>query len=143
MRTRKNRDFFTILGEMQTNEFYMIKGTGETPEVIMNKAEGLISFSGRSLPENPRVFYGPIKNWIKEYSTNPAQKTKVVFDLEYFNTSSSKMILEIIEIIRDIYPSPDNLLMEWHYMEDDEDMLEAGEDFSEVADIKFRYCSYN
>lgn len=143
MRTKPNRDFFTTFEEMQTNEFFMIKGTAETPEVILNRTEGLISFSGRSLPENPRIFYNPIKNWIKNYSESPAEKTKVVFDLEYFNTASSKMILEIIEIIREIYSSTDNLTMEWHYMEDDEDMLEAGEDFSEVADVKFNYFSYN
>ena len=142
MRKKTGKEIFTILQEMQTSDYYMIKGTAETPEVVMNKQEGLISLSGRSLPENPRIFYGPLKEWLREYAKNPAEKTKVVFDMEYFNTSSSKMILELLDIIRDFYNDPNKLEFEWHYMEDDEDMLEAGEDFASVADVKFNYFSY-
>ena len=123
-------------------EIINIEGTSETPEVILNAKEGIVRFSGRSLPENPKIFYSPFKEWLTEYAKNPAPVTHVVFVFDYFNTASSKLIMEIIDIIKTVEENNSKLIIEWHYQEDDEDMLEAGEDFEAVTGVSFNYISY-
>jgi len=119
-----------------------IKGTVETPEVILNKNEGELKFSGRSMPEDAKEFYAPLKEWISQYASNPTAGTRVVFAYEYFNTASSKMVMELIEEVKKIGENDPQLNVEWHYLEDDDDMLEAGEDYEEIVGIEFQYQSY-
>ena len=120
-----------------------IKGSAETPEVILNKNEGEIKFSGRSMPEDAKSFYLPLIEWIEKYAESPAPGTHVVFEYEYFNTASSKMIMEIIEEVKKIGDKDKQLKVEWHYLEDDDDMLEAGEDYEEMTGVTFEYMSYD
>src|SRR6056297_2509149 len=110
-----------------------IEASSETPEVILNKNEGEIKFSGRSMPEDAKSFYLPLIEWIEKYAESPAPGTHVVFEYEYFNTASSKMIMEIIEEVKKIGDKDKQLKVEWHYLEDDDDMLEAGEDYEEMT----------
>ena len=119
-----------------------IQGTSENPEIQLNKNNGEIKFSGRSMPEDAKGFYNPLKEWIKNYSNDPKQGTKVIFAYEYFNTASSKMIMELIETVKMIGEKDPDLRVEWHYLEDDDDMLEAGEDYSDITGLDFEYFSY-
>lgn len=137
-----HKEIISELEELQNKAYFYIKGTAETPEVLLNSNEGKIRFSGRSLPENPKSFFIPIKNWLAEYAKDPVNGTRVVFELEYFNTSSSKMILDMLDIIRTIKQRDENLVVEWHYLEDDDDMLEAGEDFADVAELELKFFAH-
>ena len=74
---------------------------------------------------------------------SPNEKTKVKFNFEYYNTSSSKMILKLLEKFRDIHRSGYDVEVHWHYMEDDEDMIEAGEDYSENIKVPFKFIAHN
>lgn len=130
------------LSEIQGKEKVEIKRTTETPEILLCKNEGKIKFEGRSLPENPKDFYAPIKSWLSVYAENPPQKTHVTFMFDYFNTSSSKVIMEIIDILKSIESRNGEVIIDWLYQEDDEDMLEAGEDFASITDASFNYFSY-
>jgi len=80
-----------------------IKGTDDTPNVILDAQNNIIEFSGRSLPEDVATFYAPIIEWIIQYAKTPNPKTNVVFKLEYFNTASSKMILDIFLKFEEIH----------------------------------------
>ena len=124
------------------DEIINIDGTTESPEISLNAREGIIRFSGRSLPENPKTFYSPFKEWLTEYAKNPAPVTHASFIFDYFNTASSKLIMEIIDVIKTVEENNSKLIIEWHYQEDDEDMLEAGEDFEAVTGVSFNYISY-
>ncbi len=126
----------------QKKDIFFLKGTKETPEVTLNKTEGLIKISGRSFPEDAKSFYKDIKKWLFDYSEHPKQGTHFVFMLEYFNTMSSKMILEIFNILKQIETKDELLRIDWHYCIDDDDMLEAGEDFAEIAEINVNFFSY-
>ena len=55
--------------------------------------------------------------------------------MEYFNTSSSKCILDVFKKLESIADS--EVSIKWFYEEDDEDMLEAGEDYEAIIDLKF------
>jgi len=138
----ENQDIQNVLEKDFNQDKIFLKGTSETPEVALDKTNGTIKLSGRSLPEDARSFYKNIVYWLNKYAEDPKQGTHAVFVFEYFNTASSKMILELLDILKEIEAKDENLKIDWHYMEDDDDMLEAGEDFAEIAYLTFNYISY-
>ncbi|HDP55529.1 MAG TPA: DUF1987 domain-containing protein [Bacteroidetes bacterium] len=124
-------------------EKIVIEPTNETPKVILDKENNIFKFSGNSLPEDVATFFSPIISWFDEYAKMPNETTKIIFNLEYYNTSSSKMILKLLEKFRDIHRRGYNIEVHWHYMEDDEDMIEAGEDYSENIKIPFKFIAHS
>jgi hypothetical protein len=119
-----------------------IKGTEDTPNVILDAAENNMEISGRSLPEDVSSFYGPILNWLTEYSKNPNQKTIFNFRLVYFNTASSKLILDILMKLEELNKKGNNVVVRWYYPEDDEDMQEAGNEYADIVEVPFEQISY-
>ena len=73
-----------------------IAATDETPEVSLNPETGVFEFSGHSLPEDVTIFYNPILDWLDQYGASPKNPTKVIFKMDYFNTASSKLILDLL-----------------------------------------------
>jgi hypothetical protein len=110
-----------------------------TPYVLLDAKKGLIEVSGRSFPEDANRFYKPILNWIEEYLTTPNSITQLNFRFTYFNTASSKKILELIKKISVLKKTDNKLLINWYYEEGEEDMLGAGNDFSSVVDVPFKF----
>lgn len=111
-----------------------LEGTAKTPTVDF-KSAGELLIKGRSIPENSIEFYKPLIEWISNYSENPKENTLVNIQLEYFNTSSSKCILDVFKKLESI--SDSSVSVKWFYEEDDEDMLEAGEDYEAIIDLSF------
>ena len=77
-------------------ETIKIQGTEDTPKIILDADNKVLEISGRSLPEDVTAFYEPVLNWLNEYSENPNDKTVFNFKLTYFNTASSKLLLDIL-----------------------------------------------
>ena len=119
-----------------------IKGTDDTPGVILNKEENKFEFSGKSLPEDVNSFYGPVLKWIDEYSSSPNPKTEFNFMLTYFNTASSKVLLDILMKLEDVKSKGGEVQVKWNYPDDDEDMLEAGKEYADLVDVPFVFTSY-
>ena len=124
-------------------EVIKIVGTDDTPSVILDVANEIFEISGRSLPEDVAVFYEPILDWIDRYSEEATGKTIFNFKLVYFNTASSKMILDILLKLEEMHEAGKDVLVRWHYPEDDEDMEEAGEEYSDIVDVPFEQISYS
>ena len=89
----------------------------------------------RSLPENTIDFYSPVLEWIDEYKSSPAKNTIVNVSLEYFNTSSSKLILDIFKKFHEIHESGNSIHVNWFYEEDDPDLQNQGELFQEISGV--------
>ncbi|TLX77153.1 DUF1987 domain-containing protein [Labilibacter sediminis] len=123
-------------------EVINIQGTDDTPNVILDKDNGKFEISGRSLPEDVNMFYEPIMNWIDGYSEGPNGETEFHFKLEYFNTASSKIILDILLKFEEIVEDGHDVRIKWHYHEEEEDMLEAGEEYADIVEIPFDYEPY-
>jgi hypothetical protein len=113
-------------------------GSEDTPKVILDKNNGIFEISGRSLPEDAAEFYQPILDWLTRYESATNSETRFQFKLEYFNTASSKLILDILSKLEDI----EGTVVHWYFHEDDEDMEEAGEEFSELVEIPFEFKTY-
>jgi hypothetical protein len=115
-----------------------IAGTPKTPTIEFNAESGVLLIKGRSIPENSIDFYKPLFDWIDAYALEAKENSTLHMQLEYFNTSSSKCILDIFKKLENIKNSGKDVTVNWHYEEDDEDMLEAGEDYDAIIDIDFK-----
>jgi hypothetical protein len=119
-------------------ESLVIDGTQKTPSVNFDAAKGVIEIKGRSIPENSIEFYKPLVEWLEKYKISPTTQTQVNVQLEYFNTSSSKCILDLFKKLEDIAKAKNDVIINWYYEEDDEDMLEAGEDYESIIKVPFK-----
>ena len=115
----------------------IIEGTPKTPTVRFDSSEGVFKLEGRSIPENSVEFYKPLVDWLENYKDTPLQQTVVEVKLEYFNTSSSKCILDVFKKLELIHKAKNEVQIKWFYEEDDEDMLEAGEDYESIIRVPF------
>lgn len=115
-----------------------LEGTSKTPHVQFDPASGNLELKGRSIPENSIDFYKPLIDWVDRYGRTSAGRTVLSVQLEYFNTSSSKCILDLFKKLEGIRAQGNEVSVLWHYEEDDEDMLEAGEDYAGIINVPFR-----
>ena len=119
-------------------EKYSIDGTPKTPTISFDLASGVLEIKGRSIPENSIEFYKPLVDALDKYAGSPKTATNVNIQLEYFNTSSSKCILDVFKKLENINKNGSAVIINWHYEEDDEDMLEAGEDYQAIINVPFK-----
>jgi len=116
--------------------------TEDTPGVILDKISNEFKFYGKSLPEDVEEFYRPILMWLKSYSEAPLIETKVIFEMEYVNTASSKRLFDVLTLLKEIENTEKgSVKIIWRFFEDDEDLEEAGNDYKDLIglDIEFDY----
>lgn len=120
-------------------EKIFIEPTRVTPLVNFNPEEGFLEIKGRSSPENSILFYQKIIDNLDEYANSGKSEFTANFSFEYFNTSSSKCLFDLFKKISLIKEKGVNLIINWYYEEDDEDMMEAGEDYADLLGLEFNY----
>jgi len=107
------------------------------PDIILDKENGIFEIRGISIPLDSKNFYQPILDFITEYNRDPNEVTHFLFNLRYFNISSSKMLLFILYKLRELHVAGKTVIITWCY--DDEDILEAGKDFEQMSKIPFQF----
>ena len=116
----------------------VMEGTAKTPSISFSSDSGNLSIGGRSIPENSAEFYQPVYDWLDQYALKPAPVTSITIQLEYFNTSSSKCLLDIFRKLEALHKSErSEVNVMWMYEEEDEDMLEAGDDYRTIVLLPF------
>lgn len=115
-----------------------IEGTRKTPTINLNP-QGIIRIEGRSIPEDAEVFFKDMVNWVREYILSPPDSTKVDLSFEYLNSGTSKVVLNLLRGLKELEPQGHKLSVNWYYEEGDDDILERGEYFSSVLDLKIRF----
>ena len=119
-----------------------IEATLDCPDVILDKEMNCFEFNGKALPENPKAFFNPIVDWIKDYAKDPNKETVFSFKMEYINSASQKKIHDIILICKEIHENRNPVYIDWCYHQEDEGMKEEGETLSELVKIPFRFFVY-
>jgi hypothetical protein len=119
-------------------ERIVIEGTPKTPTITFDMTAGTLEIKGRSIPENSIEFYKPLVEQLERYAGKPQSNTNVNIQLEYFNTSSSKCILDVFKKLEAIHKGGSAIIINWYYEQDDEDMLEAGEDYQAIISVPFK-----
>ncbi len=119
-----------------------IQGTDDTPAVVLDAENEVYQLSGRSLPEDVGAFYDPILDWLDDFAESGQSKMTFGFKLEYFNTASSKLLLDILLKLEEMFENGKEIMVKWYFPEDDEDMEEAGEEYADIVDVPFEQISY-
>lgn len=120
----------------------IIEGTEDTPKVTLDKQNSTYLISGRSLPEDVTAFYQPVLEWLDIYALDPADEMVLDIKLEYFNTASSKLILDILLKLEEISEKGKKIEVNWHHDKDDDDMKEAGEEYAEIVTVSVNFIEY-
>lgn len=130
-------------------EKLIIEPTANSPRIVLDPDARNFEFSGESRPENVRKFYLPILEWLEAYI---AEQNKLgdgerssglvcQFNFEYFNSTSAKYILDIFKSLNTINALGISLEIKWLYEQDDEDMLEVGQEMSRMSKLSFDYVT--
>ena len=117
---------------------FTFDGDNKCPKIVLEKS-GELSFFGRSLPENAKEIFNQVFEWMNNYKQEAAELTNINFHLEYFNTTSSKMIFEVMSIAEDMIKSGQNVNINWHYEKDDPDLKYEGELIATNLDIDLNF----
>jgi len=108
-----------------------IVATEYTPYINLDPESRLVEIKGESFPENTFEFYTPILKWLKEL-LNSSGKVTINMEIVYFNSSSSQVFFNLFDQINDsVEENGLEAEINWIYEEDNESVLEAGEDFIE------------
>lgn len=113
-----------------------IEKTNKSPEIVLSGNDGTAIFSGRSIHSDSFMFYEPVIKWFNEYK---GSSLKLDFIFEHINTSTNKSLLQILLSLKPKIDAGIKLNVIWRYDEDDDDMLETGEELELLSNIKFEY----
>jgi SiaC family regulatory phosphoprotein len=103
-----------------------------SPEIDFDFPKHHLRIRGESYPEDVNSFYGPVLEALEAYLRELGRGTcRVDFELLYFNSSSAKAIMTLLERLDDAAARGASVTIYWHYDEEDDTMEELGEEFSE------------
>ncbi|OFX85284.1 MAG: hypothetical protein A2W99_15055 [Bacteroidetes bacterium GWF2_33_16] len=117
----------------------ILEQTDRLPGIHFNKATGKFEIKGTSFPEDSRVFYGPVFDWLNKYEKDPNDFTLFAFKMDYFNSSSSLMILEMLHVLDRIFVAGKKVKVYWFYLSIDIDMLDAGKEYATMVSVPFTF----
>lgn len=120
----------------------IIESTKYTPKIEFIAQTGKLFLSGSSYPENSVEFYQPVIDWINEYIETQDKPMEFNFKITYFNTSTSKCFLIILEILESFHKNGGDVKVFWHFQKDDDDILESGEELFVELDVPHDYVPY-
>ena len=114
-----------------------IKPDKSTPLVYMDAENNQVMIEGRSYMENPQVFYEPIILWMREFLSVIDKESTLTLKIDYLNTSSTKMIMDILDLWEKYFKDGKKLSITWFYDPDNDFGLETGEEYKEDYTIPF------
>ena len=114
-----------------------LANTEDTPYLLLDKENNKFEISGRSLPEDAFEFYTPIHEWLESYVADPNPSTELVMNLDYFNSSSARNIVEMLFILEKITETGKEVKVTWLYQEEDDVMKSRGEEIQSVVELPF------
>ena len=116
-----------------------IAATDRSPEVRMDVANRIISFTGEAYPEDAAAFWGPILQEMQNIvEQEPEELLQVDFQLAYFNSSSAKALMNVFQLLESAAETGTKIRVNWYFQDGDNTLEESGEDFSEdLKSVKF------
>jgi hypothetical protein len=124
-------------------ETLRIEQTDISPLVILDQEDNQFEISGKSMPEDVIGFYQPVLDWLQAYREKPLARTIFNIKLVYFNTASSRLIMDIMLIFEEMVDEGHEVVIRWHSVRSDEDMQEAGKEYEEIIGVPFEHMVYD
>lgn len=114
------------------------ESTGSTPYILIDEEKSYMQFKGESFHENVLEFYSPVFEWLQNYLKGDFQCFVFDCELRYFNSSTAKMLLNILLIMDEACKDGKKVTVNWITTEDNEINIECGEDFEEeIENLEF------
>ena len=123
-------------------EKFHIQPTDDLPGVILDAENNIFKIYGRVLPEDGNKFFKPIINWVSEYVKNPNPETELHMRLDYYNSSTARMLTKMIVELEKIQETDNKVKIIWEYAEDDEVIEERGEELKSIAYLPFELRTF-
>ena len=142
MSTSLNLNQITIVEKFNLLERIEIQERDDTPYVRLDAEEGYCTMVGKSFPPDVSKFFEPIIKWIDALKEAEVKDLSFTFKLDYYNTASSKMMLDMLYKLEELMQDGASVEVVWYYPDDDEDMLDAGEEFERLVDLPFKHVPY-
>lgn len=147
--TSKPGGFLCLCLDITVNKYVMkklsVERTSSSPKVLLDPETNYFEISGESRPSDVASFYSEILSWYENYSqdllksSHALTPTVINLDFEYFNSSSAKYILDLCKMIASTRAKGREIILKWHYEQDDLDMLEAGREMSRISKLPFDF----
>jgi len=113
-----------------------IKATKATPDILFDKEKNILEIKGRSYPGSTKEFYAPVFSWLENYFKQLTdERVTVNLEIIYFNSTSSKVLMDFLSVLEDEINKGKNISVNWFYEDDNDDMLEFGEELQEDIDV--------
>ena len=122
------------------NPLYIEK-TESSPKIDFKPGGNEFIIEGESAPENARLVYFPILEWLEEYKKSGLEKSNAItlrFSFDYLNSLSLKYVYDIIKKMESFTEAGFNASIAWDYMKDDDETRENGEEFSKLVKLDFK-----
>ena len=126
-------------------ENLLIQGTKSTPDISFDETLGVLKVQGYSYPENAAAFYEPVLRWLRGYFERAnAPPLGIELEMIYFNSSSSKILLDLFDMLDQYAAAGQTVSVNWIYDQDNESAYECGLEFEEdVEHMEFRLVRKN
>ena len=115
-----------------------IKGTEYTPEIYL-QTNGKLLLKGISTPSNSYSVYRPVIDWLDNFKLAKPEVIKLIFHLEYINTSTKNMLLQVIQKCNSFKEIGSEVEIIWQYDVEDEDQLDLGHMLESIVRCKFKF----
>ncbi len=117
---------------------FEIEATGSTPEIVLDPEAKTLQIKGICTPENPRLFFDPLFEAMDDFQRNN-DRILIEICLDYFNTGSSKCLLNLFYMVSNNSALKLNSMVNWVIEDSDPDIKESGLLFEEITGLKFNY----
>jgi hypothetical protein len=105
--------------------------TTSTPYILIDEEKSYMRFEGRSFHENVVEFYKDVNNWLDAYLEKDFGVFTFDFEMNYFNSSTSKLLHNMLTKMDECACDKRKVIVNWITTEDNDIIIECGEDFQE------------
>ena len=128
---------------MKTLTINAVQDSPYYPEVVFDAETGVCEIQGESYMEEAYKFYTPLLQWLKTYTLEEGNAVTLNVKLTYFNTNSSRLLLDMLDILRKSLDVGNEVIINWYYEADDPDVKEEVEDFEIETRLKINLIKMN
>lgn len=117
-----------------------IERTESSPRIDLTPGAKEFIIEGESAPENARLVYFPVLEWLENYRKSAPANTPLTmrFSFDYLNSLSLKYIYDIIKKLEGLSEGGLKVSVIWDHMKDDDESRENGEEFSKLVKLDFK-----
>ncbi len=114
-----------------------VERTANTPSIYIDTTRNFCRIEGSSFPEDSTQTYLPVLNWLEELGSNFDSELKMEFNFDFLNSVSHKKVWIILNELKKLHQIGKPVKVVWYYDEYDEEIMESGEDLSELINVPF------